>query len=108
MEKYQKSYNNKTFKIAPRWNKKFELPDESYSISDIQGYLKYIIKKHEAVTDNLPIRIYVNKVKTRIAFKIKTGYYLELLTPETMKLLGSTKSEITESKVGKCSSFRNY
>ena len=41
---------------------------------------------------------YVNKVENRIIFKIKTGYYLELLTPGTLKLLGSTKSEITKDE----------
>ena len=46
--------------------------------------------------DNPPIRINVNKIENRVLFKIKTGYYLELLTPETMKLLGSTKNKITE------------
>ena len=48
-------------------------------------------------------------MENRITFKIKTGYYLELLNPETMKLLGSTKSKITKDKmVKKCASFRNY
>ena len=53
-------------------------------------------KKHETVTDNPSKRIYVNKRQNRITFKIKTGYYLELLTPETMKLIGSTKSKINK------------
>ena len=44
--------------------------------------------------------IYVNKIENRITFKIKTGYYLELLTPEPMKLLGSTKSKITKDENG--------
>ena len=44
--------------------------------------------------------IYVNKIKNRIVFKIKTGYYLELLMPETMKLSGSTKSKITKDENG--------
>ena len=44
--------------------------------------------------------IYVNKLESRITFKIKTGYYLELLTPETMKLLGNTKSKITKDENG--------
>ena len=57
-------------------------------------------KKHEAVTDNPSIIIYVNKMENRIMFKIKTGYYLELLTPETMKLLGSTKSKINKDQNG--------
>ena len=41
---------------------------------------------------------YVNRIENRITFKIKTGYYLQLLTSETMKLLGSTKNKITEDK----------
>ena len=45
--------------------------------------------------------IYINEIENRITFKIKTGYYLELLTPETMKLLGSTKSKITKDENGK-------
>ena len=44
--------------------------------------------------------IYVNKIENRITFKIKSGYYLELLTPETMKLLESTKSKITKDENG--------
>ena len=51
----------------------------------------YIFKKHEKVTGNLPIRIYVNQIENRITFRIKTRCYLELLVPETMKLLESTK-----------------
>ena len=42
------------------------------------------------MADNAPIRIYVNEIESRNTFKIKTGYYLELLTPEMIKLLGST------------------
>ena len=74
------SYNNNRFKIsAPTWNEKFELPDGSYSILDIQDYFKYIFKKHSENVDDLSIRIYVNKTENRITFKIKSGYYLELL-----------------------------
>ena len=58
-------------------------------------------KKHSESVDNPPIIIYINKIETRITFKIKSGYYLELLTPETMKLLGSTESKITKDKNGK-------
>ena len=58
------------------------------------------LKKHETVTDNPSIMIYVNKIENRISFKIKTGYYLGLSTSETMKLLGSTKSKITKGKNG--------
>ena len=95
------SYNNNKFKISARtWSNEFELPDGSYSISDIQNYFEYILKKHNENVDNPSIRIYVNKIKNRIIFKIKNGYYLELLTPETMKLLGSTESKITQDKNG--------
>ena len=52
------------------------------------------------MTDNPSIRIYVNKIGNRISLRIKTGYYLELLTPEAMKLLGSTKSKITKDQNG--------
>ena len=76
------------------------LPDGSYSVQDIQDYFEYILKKHSESVDNPSIRIYVNKIENRITFKIKNGYYLELLTPETMKLLGSTESKITIDKNG--------
>ena len=76
------------------------MPDGSYSIPDIQDYFKYILKKHSESVDNPSIRIYVNKIENRITFKIKNGFYLELLTPETMKLLGSTESKITKDKNG--------
>ena len=92
MEKCQIRLQNNKFKISgPTWSNIFDLPDESYSISDIQSYFEYIIKKHETIADTSPILIYVNKIKNRIIFKIKTGYKLELLSEETMKLLGSTK-----------------
>ena len=95
------SYNNNKFKIsAPTWSEEFELPDGPYSVSDIQDYFEYISKKHSESVDNPSIRIYVNKIENRITFKIKNGYYLELLTPETMKLLGSTESKITKDKNG--------
>ena len=97
----KKSYKNNLFKTsAPTWNEEIELPDESYSVSDIQDYLKYILLKHETVTHNPSIKIYVNKTENRITFKKKTGYYLELLMPEIMKLLGSTKSMITKDENG--------
>ena len=53
------SYKNKKFKIsAPTWNEEFELPDGSYSISDIQEYFEYISKNHEKKTVNPSVRIY--------------------------------------------------
>ena len=77
------------------------LPDGSYSISDIQDYFEFIIKKHETLTENPPIQINPNEIKNRIAFKIKTGYKLELIIPETMKLLGSTKKMLIQIKIVK-------
>ena len=97
----KKSFKNNKFTIsAPTWNEKFELPDGSYYISNIQDHFEYILKKHGEKTVNPSIRIYTNKIENRITFKIKAGYYIELLTPETMKLLGSTKSKITKDKNG--------
>ena len=100
-EKYKKSYKNNKLKIsAPTWNEEFELPNGSYFVSDIQDYFEYILKKYEAVTDNPSTMIYINKIEKRITFKIKTGYYLELLTSEAMNLLGSTRSKITKDENG--------
>ena len=97
------SYNNNRFKIsAPTWSDEFVLPDTLYLISDIQDYFEYTLKKHNENVDNPSIRIYVNKIENRITFKIKNGYYLELLTPETMKLLGSTESKIKIRMVKIC------
>ena len=83
---------------APTWNETFDLPDGSYNIPAIQNYLEYVIKKHETIADTAPILIYANKINNRIVFKIKTGYKLELLSKETMKLLGSTKDTIDADK----------
>ena len=95
------SCNNNKFKIsAPTWNDEFELPGGSYFISTIQDYFEYILKKHEEDTDKPSIQIYVNKIENRVTFKIKNGYSLELLKPETMKLLGSTKNKTTKDKNG--------
>ena len=95
------SYNNNKFKIsAPTWSEEFELRDGSISISEIQDYFEYILKKHGETVDNPSTRIYVNKIENRVTVRIKNGYYLELLTPETMKLLGSTNSKITKDKNG--------
>ena len=100
------AYNNNKFIIsAPTWNDTFDLPDGSYSIADIQDYFEFIIKKHETLTENPPVQIYPNKTKNRIVFKIKIGYKLELLTPETMKLLGSTKKDKDGENVPKLESL---
>ena len=101
-KKTKNSYRNNKFKTsAPKLNDKFELPNGSYSASDIQDYFEYINKKHETLTGNLPIQTYVNRIEIRITFKIKTGYYPELLTPETMKLLGNTEKKIIKDKSSK-------
>ena len=67
--------------------------DGSYFISHIQDYFEYILKKHEEDIEKPLVQIYGNKIENRITFKIKNGYSLELLTPGTMKLLGSTKNK---------------
>ena len=91
------AYNNNKFKIsAPTWNDEFDLPDGSYSISDIE----ITIKKHKTLTENPPVQIYTNKIKNRIVFKIKAGYKLELLSSETMKFLGSTNKGADQDKDG--------
>ena len=100
-ENIKKLYKNNKFKIsAPIRNEEFELPDGSYSVSDIQVYFEYILKKQETVTDISSIKICMNKIESRITFKIKTWYYLELLMPKTMKLLGSTKSKLIKNENG--------
>ena len=76
------------------------MPGGSYSVSDIQDYFEYIIKKHETIAESPPVQIYANEIKNRIVFKIKTGYKLELLTEEKMQLLGSSKKEIDQNKYG--------
>ena len=93
------SYNNNKFKISvPTCNDKFELSDGSYSVSDIQDYFEYILKKHGEKTDKPSVQIYVNKIENRITFKTKDGYSLELLTSENMKLLGTTENKIAKDK----------
>ena len=72
--------------------------DGSYSISNIQHYSEFILKKHGKDIDKLPVLIYVNKTENRVTFKIKNGYSFELFTPETMKLLGSSENKITKNK----------
>ena len=100
--------NNNKFKIcAPTWNETFDLPDGSYSIDDTQDYFEFFIKKHETLSKNPSIQIYPNKIKNRMVFKIKNGYKLELLIPETLKLLGSTKKVVDKVKNGQNVKVRN-
>ena len=96
------SYNSNKFKIsAPTWsdNLNYQMDHTQYQIFKIilSIFLKNIVK----VFDNPSIKIYVNKIENRVTFKIiKNGYYLELLTPETMTLLRSTESKITKDANG--------
>ena len=68
-----------------------------FSISDIQDYFEFINK---TLAENPPIQIYPNKIKSIIVFKVKTGCKLELLSPETMKLLRSAKKDVDKDKDG--------
>ena len=100
--------NNKLRIIALTWNDEFELADDSYSVADNQGYIEYIIKKHEALTAIPAIHVYINRINNRLVLKMmdvkvdnrKYGYKLELQTPETMRLFGSTKKFIGKTKIG--------
>ena len=76
------------------------MPDGSYSVSGIQDYFEFILEKHGEDIDEPSVQTYANQIEKRITFKIKDGYSLELLTPETMKLLGSTENQITKDKNG--------
>ena len=69
-------------------------------MSDIQNYFEYIFKKHGKSVDKPSVKINVNKIENRVTFKMKNGYSLKLLTPETLKLLGSTENKITKDKNG--------
>ena len=92
-------HSNNKFKISlPTWNEAFDLPDGSYNITAKQNYLENIIKKHETIADTAPILIYASNITNRIVFKIQNGSKLELLSEETMKLLGSTSSIIDADK----------
>ena len=55
-------------------------------------------QKQETLNENRPVQIYPSKIKNEIVFKITTSYKLELLTPETMRLLGSTKKGVDKDK----------
>ena len=77
---------------GPTWSKYVTIPDGSYEISQIQNcFLDEVIKKHESSVksnEQSPISIYANRILNRVTFRIETGYKLELLTNETMRLLG--------------------
>ena len=89
----RKQYKKNKLKIiAPTWSDEFELSDGRYSVSDIQGYIEYFIKKHEKLTTTHPIHFYINRINNRLVLKRKDGYKLELQTPKTMKLFVVQKS----------------
>ena len=68
------------------------MPDGSYSVSNIQDYFEYIFKeKHGENTNKPSVQPYVNRIENRVTFKIKDVFSLELLTPETITLLGNNK-----------------
>ena len=69
------------------------MPVGWFSVSDIRGYFEYIFKKTWRKSDNPLIRKYLNKIESRVTVRISARYYLEILTPETMKLFGSSKSK---------------
>ena len=91
----KKYKNNKLKIIAPTWNDELEFPDGSYSVSDIEDWIKFIIKKHGTLTTIPPIHVYINRINNKLVFKIKDGYNLEL---QTLKLFGSTKKLIDKKK----------
>ena len=102
----KETYENHKFKIQdPTSTNEFELLDGSYSVSDIQDYFKYVIKNHDtlldpmakSLTDNPQIRLYVKNIENRITFGSNSGYDLELLTHETMKLLRSTENKTAKN-----------
>ena len=95
----KKQCKNNKFRISRRtWDQEFELPNGCYDIWDIQYYFEYIFKKHETITDNPPCERYVSKIQNWVTFKIRFGYYLQLLTADIMKLLGNAEEKITKNK----------
>ena len=95
------AFNNRNCKIyAPTQNDEFDLPEGSYFVSGIQDYFEYIIENRNTIANNTPVQIYVNKTKNRVVFKIKLGCKLELLSLETIKLLGCTKNDVDQDKDG--------
>ena len=82
------------------WDDEFELLNGTYSVSDIQDYIEYIIKKHETLAGNSPIPIYITRINNKPVFRINDGYKLESQTPETMKLFGNTKMVIEKTNNG--------
>ena len=99
MENIKSAYKNNNLKhLLQLGMMNFICLMDHISVSNIQDYFEYIVKKHETIANNSPVQIYMNRIENRIVFKIKTGYKLELLSPETMELLGSTKKDVNQDK----------
>ena len=91
-------YRNNKFKIsAPTWNDAWWFLFNFWHSRLLWIYYQNTLN----LTENPPVQIYMNRTKNRIVFKITTGYKLEILTPETMKLLGSTNEDVDKDKNGK-------
>ena len=71
-------YNNKFKTSARTWNDFFDLSDGSYSVSDIQDYFEFIIKKHETLTENPPVQIYPNKIRIEFFPKKKNRLQIRI------------------------------
>ena len=115
-KRIKSSYKNNRFKILVLiWHEEFALPDGSYSISDVTDYFEYILKSIRKRQLILHKWYTQKKIENRITFKIRTRYYLELLTPETIQLLGSTNKnsenapnlKLTEVVLIQCNNFNN-
>ena len=97
----KKSNKNSAIKITGQTrNEIFDLPDESYSVSDIQDHFEHLMKKHQILINDPPLRIYVSKIENKTTLRTKTEQYLKLLTPKTMKLIGSAISKVTQDENG--------
>ena len=66
--------------MAPTWNNEFKFPDGFYLVSVIQDYKEYIIKNHETIPTNPSIDIYINRINSRLLFKINDGHELQPFT----------------------------
>ena len=100
-EKYKKDIKNSKFELSsPTWNEILELSDGPRAYQAFKIIFSISSKKLERVTDSPSIRIYENEIERRNTFRIKTGYFLAFLTPETMKLLGITKSKTNKFENG--------
>ena len=76
MEKYKKLIQQEKFKTStPTWNEEFKIPDGSYSVSDIQDYFEYILKKHGKILIRRQYRYILIKLKIGLHLKLKTGVH---------------------------------